>query len=245
MRYHLGRNGQQSGPFTEAEVRAQLAAGTLQGTDLIWREGLTDWVPVASLISPDLAPPAPMTSPYAASGGGGAYAYPAAAGRAAPGEDYALAGRLSRLGAVMLDGLVNLIGMGPGLVWLVLSFQNPAVAAQLEGDAPDLVYLIQHLAGPLLALMLPVLVILVVQTWLLCQRGQTLGKLWLKIRIVRMDGSRVGCARMILLRSFVMQLLSAIPGVGGLIALLDVLFIFRQDRRCLHDLIADTRVVMV
>ena len=32
-------------------------------------------------------------------------------------------------------------------------------------------------------------------------------------------------------------LLAAIPGIGNLYALVDVLFIFREDRRCLHDLI--------
>jgi uncharacterized RDD family membrane protein YckC len=31
--------------------------------------------------------------------------------------------------------------------------------------------------------------------------------------------------------------------LGGLLAVVDVLFVFRRDRRCLHDLVAGTRVV--
>ena len=34
-----------------------------------------------------------------------------------------------------------------------------------------------------------------------------------------------------------------VPFVGGLVSLVDALLIFRDDRRCLHDEIADTIVV--
>ena len=37
--------------------------------------------------------------------------------------------------------------------------------------------------------------------------------------------------------------ITAIPVAGGIFALADLLFIFREDRRCLHDHIAGTRVV--
>jgi uncharacterized RDD family membrane protein YckC len=39
------------------------------------------------------------------------------------------------------------------------------------------------------------------------------------------------------------SLLGAIPYVGWLVSLVDPLLIFGKDRRCLHDLIADTIVV--
>jgi uncharacterized RDD family membrane protein YckC len=41
----------------------------------------------------------------------------------------------------------------------------------------------------------------------------------------------------------VTSLLSALAGIGWIFALVDALFIFREDRRCLHDFIAGTRVV--
>ncbi|MEA2700447.1 MAG: hypothetical protein QOI66_4718, partial [Myxococcales bacterium] len=48
-----------------------------------------------------------------------------------------------------------------------------------------------------------------------------------------------------LLRGVVNGIISAIPYLGGLYALVDALFIFRDDRRCIHDLIAGTRVIAV
>lgn len=45
------------------------------------------------------------------------------------------------------------------------------------------------------------------------------------------------------LRSFVNGLIGAIPCIGSIYALVDIVFIFREDRRCLHDLLASTVVV--
>jgi len=40
-----------------------------------------------------------------------------------------------------------------------------------------------------------------------------------------------------------MYLISAIPVVGSFFVLIDTLLVFRADRRCVHDLIAGTKVV--
>jgi uncharacterized RDD family membrane protein YckC len=45
-------------------------------------------------------------------------------------------------------------------------------------------------------------------------------------------------------RWLVPYLMTLIPFAGLVLALLDVLFIFRDDQRCLHDLLADTKVVV-
>ncbi|MBD3392455.1 MAG: hypothetical protein GF418_10265 [Chitinivibrionales bacterium] len=37
--------------------------------------------------------------------------------------------------------------------------------------------------------------------------------------------------------------LQGIPILGSLFALINVLFVFREDHRCIHDLIAGTKVV--
>lgn len=54
---------------------------------------------------------------------------------------------------------------------------------------------------------------------------------------------RQGLSKILLARQLPVQVMSVLPGVGGLLAILDVLFIFRKDQRCLHDLIAKTRVI--
>lgn len=82
---------------------------------------------------------------------------------------------------------------------------------------------------------------LVYQLYLLATRGQTIGKQQMGIRIARADDPQsADPGRTVLLRTVLGQwLLSSIPFYG----LVDVLFIFREDRRCIHDLIAGTCVV--
>lgn len=259
MRYFIGKNGRQLGPFDGQQVRDQLTAGTIGYDDLLWREGMPAWAPVRTEFPPLSAASLPPPGMATASPFNNAPPPPAAdASASAPGNPFlsasrvgdfpstpTLADRGTRLGAVLLDGLVNLVACGPGLVWLVVTF----IALDQSGrtnpgpEAPDLDFAVRHLAGPLLLTLIPLLVVVSVQIWLLSTRGQSLGKMWLKIRIVRIDGTPVGFVHAVLLRSGVMQLLGAIPGVGGLIALVDPLLIFREDRRCLHDLIAGTTVV--
>ena len=88
---------------------------------------------------------------------------------------------------------------------------------------------------------------------LLYRYGQTVGKKTLGIRVVRMDGSRVSFARFFFLRGLAIGVLGAIVGgiggamhfrfAGNIVTLVDYLMIFGAAHRCLHDLIADTRVV--
>ncbi len=69
------QNGQTLGPIPEEQLKAMLVAGTLKGDDLVWREGMTGWM--AAKQCPELATgtlPAPVSNPYAASGGSAASA---------------------------------------------------------------------------------------------------------------------------------------------------------------------------
>ncbi|CAN5803546.1 hypothetical protein BH11VER1_BH11VER1_02820 [soil metagenome] len=43
MDYHIARNGQQLGIFSENQIRENLNDGVSQKTDLAWCEGMTDW----------------------------------------------------------------------------------------------------------------------------------------------------------------------------------------------------------
>ncbi len=79
-----------------------------------------------------------------------------------------------------------------------------------------------------------------VQAVFLTKDGQTIGKKVTKIRIVNENtGENGGFVPNVLLRAIVNALLSLIP----FYALIDILFIFRKDRRCIHDFIAGTVVV--
>jgi uncharacterized RDD family membrane protein YckC len=82
------------------------------------------------------------------------------------------------------------------------------------------------------------------QLWLLTVRGQTIGKIAFDIRIVRTrDKLMGGFVTNVLLRVVSGALIAMIPYFGAFYAVADLLFIFRSDRRCLHDWIAGTCVV--
>ena len=74
--------------------------------------------------------------------------------------------------------------------------------------------------------------------------GQTLGKRMMSVRIVRLsDQSNGGFFTNVLLRGVPVWLISSIPLIGPFCFLGDALLIFREDQRCLHDIIAGTLVI--
>ncbi|MDI1320343.1 MAG: RDD family protein [bacterium] len=96
----------------------------------------------------------------------------------------------------------------------------------------------------LVVLGVSILALVIIQIYLLVTRGQTLGKKFLGIKIVTYpDESNPGFVKVWLLRAFVNGIIGAIPMIGGIYTLVDLCFIFRDDKRCIHDLIAGTQVV--
>jgi uncharacterized RDD family membrane protein YckC/predicted RNA-binding Zn-ribbon protein involved in translation (DUF1610 family) len=138
-----------------------------------------------------------------------------------------------RLGAALLDGLVAFGIVVPGLI-ILFAGMGPR-----EEMSPISIFGLMWIIVGILAL--------VIYQWvLLSTKGQTIGKRWLKIRIVRYDdGGPVGFGKAVALRSWVPGLIGNIPMVGPFFSLADPLFIFSAERRCLHDLIAGTKVVCV
>lgn len=64
--WYYNLNGQQSGPVEDDEMRAMLASGMVRAETLVWRDGMTEWLPVIRTPewSSQLANPT-MASPYA------------------------------------------------------------------------------------------------------------------------------------------------------------------------------------
>jgi len=141
----------------------------------------------------------------------------------------------SRLAAVLIDGLLFLPGAALAAIISLTMRPTPGAPPPTMGALP---LGLAALAG------LYILALIIYQVVQLSTRGQTIGKKAMKIRIVKLDGSQPGFVHAFLLRAIVNALPSMIPVVGSIYGLVDVLFIFRADRRCIHDLIASTRVVM-
>ncbi len=137
----------------------------------------------------------------------------------------AMAERGTRLGAAILDSLVT---YGPVMVG---AFIGAAVDSRSEFLAIGL---------GLVAL----IVMVIVQTVLVTLHGQSIGKRALGIKVVKIDtGENGGFVTNVLMRNVVPLLIGFVPYLGGVFGLVDTLFIFREDRRCIHDLIAGTVVV--
>lgn len=89
-------------------------------------------------------------------------------------------------------------------------------------------------------------VLLILDGYLLYTYAHTIGKHYMGIRIENLDGTQASFSTILLKRMLPMQLVSLIPGVGSIVAgLVDPLFIFGKDKRCLHDYIAKTKVCYV
>ncbi len=159
------------------------------------------------------------------------YAAPAAdvtTGHVDPGAE--LAGRGTRLLASIIDGLLMLAVLAPLLT--LGGYWDRVLADGLT--LPD--QLMAFVAGTVAFLLL--------NGYLLARRGQTIGKLLCRIRIVSsLDGQLLPFTRMVTHRLLPVQVVAQLPAIGQLLTLVDCLFIFREDRRCVHDLIAGTIVI--
>lgn len=78
---------------------------------------------------------------------------------------------------------------------------------------------------------------------LLHRYGQTVGKRLMGLAIVTLDGQRPSFSHLILNRYLPQWVIGFVPVVGPLLSIIDCLFIFREDKRCVHDLIAGTKVI--
>jgi len=125
------------------------------------------------------------------------------------------ADRSSRLFARLIDGAVFLVGY----IFVMMSGG--------EGFGAALGFFVLLALG-------------IYQIFLLTTRGQTIGKQTMRIKIVVADdGENGGFVKNVLLR----EILNSLIGLLPFYSIVDVLFIFRGDQRCIHDLIAGTRVV--
>lgn len=47
--WYYGKEAQQFGPIDEATLRARIAAGEVSGSDLVWTEGMVEWIPLSKV----------------------------------------------------------------------------------------------------------------------------------------------------------------------------------------------------
>ncbi|MEM1068094.1 MAG: RDD family protein [Planctomycetota bacterium] len=141
-----------------------------------------------------------------------------------------LARRLTRLAAAILDGIINMV------VLLPIFFFSGFLDRSLEQTVTLTEEAIYGIVGAV--------IYLVIHGYLLATKGQTVGKMLLKIQVVDYQSSQViPFGKMVGLRYLPIWIAGLIPFIGNVLVLVDVLAIFGQERRCVHDLLAGTKVV--
>ena len=154
------------------------------------------------------------------------------------------ASRGARFLAILIDGLLpTAIIIGILAAVAIPAYQSykqarvPGIEPPPLGSANHMTMTWAWLAG------FALLAFFIYSAVLVYRYGQTVGKRMMGIRVVRTDGSRVGFGRFIFLRWLPLFVVGFVPVIGFVSGLLDPLLIFRDTRQCLHDNIADTKVV--
>ena len=134
-----------------------------------------------------------------------------------------LASRSKRLVAKIID-----------FVLLFIAIVIPALTVQfILGDGESI-----------LAALIGLLFYSIYQYYLLSTTSQTLGKKYMNIKIIKKDGSSGGFFTNVVLRDWIIGIIGLLPVIGLLVKTVDILFVFRNDRRCIHDMIANTMVII-
>lgn len=263
----LGADGREYGPVKARLVHEWLAEGRATLQTKARRSGTTDWQTLADFTEfadqhPASARPSGQTAPpfgrdTAASASPIPAATPTASSRSEPPElpagrpafsaDQAtLAPREMRLAAAMIDGALKLLCLLPVLIPLYQFIHERSQSGELMGFQEafnSTNAIVSEHAGQSFPFFIA---LIVTQMVLITVRGQSIGKLLCKLRIVRHDtGGPAGFLRGYALRGLIPFIIQQVPFINAVFWVTDSCFIFRADHRCLHDLMAGTKVVMV
>jgi len=143
-----------------------------------------------------------------------------------------LADRANRFLAALIDGIIGLVLAIPFFMYAA-----PLLGFELGQEA--------NLQFSLLSSLYGFITFCLVQGYFLHINGQTIGKRLNGIKIVSTSYANVSAAHILGKRYLPISFVSVLPIIGQILPLIDILFIFRKDRRCLHDLIAGTCVIKV
>lgn len=261
MQYYIGRNGQQSGPFSVETVREKVAAGEIAPTDLVWCEGMAAWQPLRDVL--DLGEPSPpageavVPPPIP-----GAPVLPVAEATAPA----ALASPGARLAAQLINAallVLTFLPLAPTFFRLqeegrfdqLYAHVQAGVEVQQSREEINVRMMEEFTAlmrefppAAILASNFLFYALLAAQSLLLAVRGQSIGKLITRVKVVQFGtNARAGflraVIRRVLLPFMIIMLLTGVPYAVEILLLTNYLMVFRADRRCLHDIVAGTHVI--
>lgn len=146
------------------------------------------------------------------------------------------ADRALRLVAALIDGVIAMVLIVP--LMFMGGFWEAAFEAGRSGG-----FGLMPLGTTVMWAVIGFVLFVLIQGYPLQMTGQTWGKKLLSLKIVDLQGDKPALANLLLKRYLPTHVIGQVPCVGLIYILVDSLMIFRADQRCLHDLIAGTRVV--
>ena len=148
-----------------------------------------------------------------------------------------------RFWAFMLDGFFMMMA----LIMLMQSMGllDPASSNDMQIAQKELQERVNALSSSQKSLLAisPFIIFFVLHGFLLQQYGQTIGKRIMGIAIVTMDNQKPTFFMLIVQRYLSQWVMGMVPVIGILLRLVDILAIYRADRRCIHDHLAKTKVI--
>lgn len=149
-----------------------------------------------------------------------------------PSEETPLATRWFRLWGALIDGIIATLITFP--VMFLTGYWEKAMAQNVT-----------HTDTILLGVF-GLIVFVVLHGYLLATQGQTIGKRLVGTKIVSVKTNKIlPFGKILLVRYLPITIAAQIPLIGQFLIIIDYLFIFRNDKRCIHDLFAGTKVVRV
>ncbi|WIH05482.1 RDD family protein [Xanthomonas translucens pv. graminis] len=259
--YYADAAQQRHGPMPAEQLQQRFQRGEVGLTTLVWRDGLSQWRPLADVVDelgltqapaasaadaaaaaphvPDAqAVPSAWTTPDAAAAAHSPYAAPTATlgeeARFVSGGEVVQAGFWKRTAAYLIDGM--LVGIVSQMIQLVIMLGFFGFSGLGGGRTPDF-----STASGILMLVLAYLLPMAMSALYFglfhaSTKQATLGKMAIGIKVVRTDGSRISVGRGIG-RYFGFLLSSLTLFIGFLMAA------FTERKQALHDMLCDTLVV--
>jgi len=145
-------------------------------------------------------------------------------------DDSVLASRWSRLWASLIDCLT----IAP--ITILLMYYSAGFDGVLEGIEPSQAY-------TLTIALISTVIFLIIHGKFIVRDGQTLGKKAQNIKIVTTAGQHADIPVLAKRYGFY-WCIPQIPVIGAIINIVNILFIFSKSKRCLHDYVGGTKVVI-
>lgn len=268
MQWYYVVNDQQNGPVSDSELQLLIRTGQLSRSTLLWREGMADWLPAEQLAASEPAIGEALrghgSSVSATVGPGGSTMIdpPGSVGPAAAagmarcvecgltfptgdmvpyGARHVCSGCKDLFFQKLREGASTALSARFAGFWI--RFVAKLIDSLILGAVGFVLGAIGGAAGDdaalaLMVLLLPIAIQIFYYVYFHGKYGATLGKMACKIRVVRSDGSPLGYGGAFA-RGAAAILSSIILYVGYIIAAFD------EEKRALHDRLADTRVIHV